>query len=60
MTKPAATEQNTPETQFMIQRIYVKGLSFETTNTPAIFQQRWEPELSLDLNTHHNLLEEGI
>ena len=60
MTKPAATEQNTPETQLMIQRIYVKGLSFETTNTPAIFQQRWEPELSLDLNTHHNLLEEGI
>ncbi len=60
MTKPVETEQNAPETQFMIQRIYVKGLSFETTNTPAIFQQRWEPELSLDLNTQHHLLEEGI
>ena len=60
MTKATATEQQTAETQFMIQRIYVKGLSFETTNTPAIFQQRWEPELALDLNTQHHLLEEGI
>ena len=60
MTKKATPEQQTSETQFMIQRVYVKGLSFETTNTPAIFQQRWEPELSLDLNTQHNQLEEGI
>lgn len=60
MTNQKTAEQANPETQFMIQRIYVKGLSFETTNTPAIFQQRWEPELSLDLNTQHNLLEDGI
>ncbi|MCP0913094.1 protein-export chaperone SecB [Legionella sp. 27cVA30] len=48
------------EVQFMIQRIYVKDLSFETTNTPAIFQQRWEPELSLDVNTQHARLEEDV
>lgn len=60
MTDQANTEQQPAETQFMIQRIYVKDFSFETTNTPAIFQQRWEPELSLDLNTQHTLLEENI
>lgn len=60
MTEPANQEQQAPETQFMIQRIYVKDLSFETKNTPAVFQQRWEPELSLDLNTQHTKLEENV
>lgn len=50
-------EQATPEVQFMIQRLYVKNLSFETVNTPHCFQQQWEPELSLDLNTTHTALD---
>ena len=48
------------EAQFMIQRIYVKDMSFETPNTPAVFQQQWEPELSLDLNTQNVELEKGV
>ena len=60
MTEQANTEQQAPETQFMIQRIYVKDLSFETSNTPAVFQERWEPELSLDINTQHKELEQGV
>lgn len=54
---------NTPldaEAQFMIQRVYVKDSSFETPNTPGVFQQQWEPELSLDLNTHNNQLEKDV
>ena len=56
------TENTAPasEAQFMIQRIYIKSLSFETTNTPAVFQQKWEPELNLDINTQHTMLEKGI
>jgi preprotein translocase subunit SecB len=53
-------EEHMANTQFMIQRVYVKNLSFETTNTPATFQQRWEPELSLDVNTHHSRLDNDI
>lgn len=58
-------EQNQPpknaaEGQFMIQRLYIKDLSFETNNTPAVFKQQWEPELSLDLNTNHTKLEENV
>jgi preprotein translocase subunit SecB len=52
--------QNDNETQFMIQRIYIKDLSYEAPNTPAVFQQQWEPELNLDLNVTHTLLEAGV
>ncbi len=48
------------EAQFMIQRIYVKNLSFETVNTPACFQENWEPELALDVTTNHTKLAEHV
>ncbi|KTD40912.1 protein-export chaperone SecB [Legionella parisiensis] len=54
------TQQNQNETQFMIQRIYTKDLSFETPNTPAVFQQQWEPELNLEINTSNTQLEAGV
>ncbi len=60
MVEQEKIEKESADAQFMIQRIYIKNLSFETTNTPAIFQQKWEPELSLDLNTQHTTLEDGI
>ncbi|MFY7698486.1 MAG: protein-export chaperone SecB [Legionella sp.] len=60
MNDQAKSVQQTTEAQFMIQRIYIKNLSFETTNTPEIFQQKWEPELSLDLNTQYKTLESNI
>ena len=52
-----STETNQPELQFVIQRLYIKNSSFETTQTPAIFQKQWEPELNLELNTGHTELE---
>lgn len=39
------------EPQFAIQRIYMKDVSFETPNSPAIFQKDWKPEVQLDLDT---------
>jgi len=60
MSEQNNAPQNANETQFMIQRVYVKDLSYETPNTPAVFQQQWEPELTLDLNTSHTLLENGV
>ena len=38
----------------------VKNLSFETTNTPTIFQEKWEPELNLDLNTAYTTLDNNV
>jgi preprotein translocase subunit SecB len=61
MTEQANNEQQqNDEAQFMIQRIYIKDLSYEAPNTPAVFQQQWEPELSLDLNTTSTQLENGV
>lgn len=60
MTETGMQDQNQTEVQFMIQRIYMKDMSFETPNTPAIFQQQWEPELNLDLNTSSAKLDEGV
>ena len=58
------TEQTTmpadQNAQFMIQRIYMKDGSFEAPNTPKTFQDQWEPELSLDINTQHTQLEPTI
>ena len=52
----ASTEQAGP--QFAIQRIYTKDISFETPNSPAIFQKDWKPEIQLDLDTKSNKLAE--
>lgn len=60
MTNTQQPDAATQETQFMIQRLYIKNLSFETTNTPAVFQQKWEPELNLDLDTQHTKLDENV
>lgn len=42
--------------QFAIQRVYTKDVSFETPNSPAIFQKEWKPEIKLDLDTRSNKL----
>lgn len=59
-TPAAAAAPANDETQFMIQRIYVKDMSYEAPNTPAVFQQQWEPELKLDLNTTYTKLDENV
>jgi preprotein translocase subunit SecB len=55
-TSAATTEQAAP--QFAIQRIFTKDISFETPNSPAIFQKDWKPEIQLDLDTKSNKLAE--
>ena len=44
--------------EFAIQRIYIKDVSFETPNSPAIFQLEWKPEIKLDIDTRSNKLGE--
>jgi preprotein translocase subunit SecB len=45
--------------EFVLQRIYVKDISFETPNSPAIFTEEWKPESSLNLNSNVTQLGEG-
>jgi len=60
MTTKKSDPQSAPETQFMIQRIYVKDVSFETKNTPAVFQQEWKPELSLNIQVENKQLDADV
>ena len=48
--------ENAAAPQFAIQRVYTKDVSFETPNSPAIFQTEWQPEVKLDLDTRSNKL----
>jgi preprotein translocase subunit SecB len=50
--------ETTTEQQFVIQRIYIKNASFETTDVPEIFKQEWNPELNLEIHTKNNKLDE--
>jgi len=40
--------------QFAIQKLYIKDVSFESPNTPAIFTEKWEPSVDLNLTTKAN------
>ena len=56
---------NTPKTdaaqeQFAIQRIYCKDLSFESPHAPQVFQERWAPQMNLELHTEAQQLSEGV
>ncbi|WP_294844287.1 protein-export chaperone SecB [uncultured Gilliamella sp.] len=57
------TEQNNTqqaETQFAIQRIYTKDVSFETNNVPEIFTKQWQPEMNLELNSSSQTLSDSV
>lgn len=55
-TQEAATDTESQEQQFIIERIYIKDVSFEAPNSPAIFTQEWQPDTNLNLNTQVNPL----
>jgi preprotein translocase subunit SecB len=46
--------------QFAIQRIYLKDLSFETPNTPLIFQEQGESAVNVELNTATTRLSDTV
>lgn len=54
--QPGAEAQE--QAQFALQRIYCKDISFETPNSPAIFQKEWKPEIKLDIDTRSTKLDD--
>jgi len=52
----AAPESTQP--QIMIQRVYLKDLSFESPNAPQSFTAEWKPEVGVDLNSQARQLNE--
>lgn len=62
-----STEEKNPDTeaaerkqgQFAIQKVYVKDLSFETPNSPQIFQKQWAPAVNMDLASSATALDDA-
>ncbi len=42
--------QGSEEVQFLIHKVYVKDISFETPNSPEIFKMPWQPEVDMNLS----------
>jgi preprotein translocase subunit SecB len=57
MAENSNPEQNGP--QFALQRIYTRDISFETPNSPAIFTEKWEPSINVDISSANSQLQEG-
>jgi preprotein translocase subunit SecB len=68
MAKKSTAKKDTPkkqetaseQPQFSIQRIYLKDLSFETPQGPAVFQKQWKPKVNQDLNTKTQQVDDGV
>lgn len=54
-----AAEQNA-QPVFNIEKLYVKDLSLEIPNAPAVFMQREQPQVGIELGNAANKLDEGI
>lgn len=55
------SEQENAQQQFNIQKIYLKDMSFESPNSPGVFQDgEWKPEVNVQLNTEAKTLAEGV
>ena len=48
--------QQDGQTQFTIQKVYVKDISFEAPNSPQMFLEKWEPDVSLQLSNTATVL----
>ena len=54
----AAAQDQQPQQQFVMQRIYNKDISFESPGTPGVFRKQWQPKVNVDLNTKSNPMDE--
>ena len=47
------SEQQGQDAQFVLQRIYVKDMSFESPKSPEAVLGKWNPKMNLELNTRN-------
>ena len=57
----AEQEQQKPEKQISIQKIYVKDFSFESPSAPDVFSKSdWSPKTNLNLRSSHSVGKENL
>lgn len=55
-----AQQTDQPKRQIKAQKVYLKDVSFETPNSPQIFQVEWKPEVSIDFGSSFQNLGEDF
>ncbi|MGF1546938.1 MAG: protein-export chaperone SecB [Thiotrichales bacterium] len=55
-----AAQDQQPQVVFEIQRVYLKDVSWETPNAPAIFTKAFKPATNVDLNSAFKRLAERV
>lgn len=45
---------------FMVEKLYLKDVSFEAPNTPQVFNEQSQPDLQMNLNQRVQRLNEGV
>ena len=55
-----AEENQQPERQFSIQKLYIKDVSFETPHSPEVFTLKWEPHVEFNLASNAQQLQEDL
>jgi preprotein translocase subunit SecB len=54
-------DEQSPETHFSIQKIYVKDVSFESPATPKSFSfDKWEPKIELNFNNANTSIDDNL
>lgn len=57
-TNPVLADGNAQaQAQFTVEKIYVKDVSFEAPNAPAVFNEQGQPQLNMNLNQKVGRLE---
>ena len=59
-SKPDSSPSESTDGQFAIHKIYVKDLSFETPNSPAIFRGEWRPQIDIQLHSEAKRIEPDL
>ena len=57
-TNGQATGEGVNGAQFMLQRIFLKDLSFESPLGAQVFGKNWQPKINQDLNTNVNKIDD--
>lgn len=56
----AAANNTENKREFVIQKIYLKDMSFESPNSPAVFTTNLQPQIGVELNTNGKAIAENI
>lgn len=61
-TKETTNEQSNENTEpnFSIEKIYLKDVSFESPEAPAVFTADWEPDINMELNSQGKTIDKNV